>query len=692
MDFFGKQDQAKKNTKRLGLYFFGAVVLTVTSVYFMGVGLFLVAVNEDVKAFFFQGANDSVDTVYQTFYAFSEPIYDDLVWREKEYWILDAELFLLTTLFTGIIIFIGSSYKTHQLSKGGAYVATLLGGRLLNPETEDLDEKKLLHVVEEMAIASGMSTPQVFIMDREVGINAFAAGFNPSDSVIGVTRGSLKGLSRDELQGVIAHEFSHILNGDMAMNMRLVSLSYGILFISIIGRYLMRMPFFWRMDSNRHDYSYGSITRNRNGKGGGLLVIVAFMMVCGFCLYLIGSVGYLISQLLRTAVSRQREFLADASAVQFTRNKEGILRALLKIGGYREGSKIINPSASEVSHFFFGSGLSGFDQWFSTHPPLKKRVEAMDPNFQGIFPEFDMKVADLEFSDNQDSAMEMVNNFCYATAVSASEYMRDLEEKEFTPHLYYAQAVRQGMPQIIYRAAHEPFGARALIYGVLLDYDDQVRRAQIEQLEKKADPEVVKELHRLWEHIWKLPANHKIPVIDISTPALRLLSAEQYETFRSNVKALVHMDQKISLFEFVLEKMLIQHLDITFKSHKKKKTRYNALLPIIDESMILLSTLAHISSENADAAEAFHKGSHQLNLADASYSFLPQEECGLAELDESLDKISYANMAIKKNILYACCLIVLADNKIDIREAELLRAIADVLECPIPPFVLEKKM
>ena len=698
MDFFGKQDQAKKNTKRLVLYFSIAVILTMASVYLISAGILLVVQNGNLEEKFFDTSEDlssSIDvTIGKFLYSYAEPLYDDLEWGDH-YWIIDGELFLLTTFLTGMIIFIGSSYKTHQVSKGGAYVATLLGGRLLNPETEDLDEKKLLHVVEEMAIASGMSTPQVFIMDREIGINAFAAGFEPSDSVIGVTRGCIKGLSRDELQGVIAHEFSHILNGDMAINMRLVSLSYGILFISIVGRYLMSMPFFWRVDSRRHEYSYGSTTRNRNSKGGSayLLVLIIIMMVFGFCLYVIGSIGYFISQLLRTAVSRQREFLADASAVQFTRNKEGILGALLKIGGYQYGSEIKNPSASEVSHFFFGKGLSGFDQWFSTHPPLNERVKAIDPNFQGTFQAFQIDSADLELHEDQNPANEMVNNFCYATAVSAPEYMANLAEENFTPHLYYAQAVRQGMPEIIYQAAHEPFGSRALMYGVLLDHNDQVRGKQIELLEQKADPAVTKELHRLWEAIWKFSTSHKIPVMDISIPALRLLSPEQYETFRSNVKALVDMDQRISLLEYVLEKMLIRHLDNTFTPQKKKKTKYGGLLPIIDQVLVLLSALAHIGSENRDeASAAFHKGSQQLNLVDTTYTLLTQEQCGLAELDQSLDEISYANLDIRKNILYACCTTVLVDDEIDIREGELLRAIADVLECPIPPFVAEKRV
>ena len=327
MDFFERQDKARRNTKFLVFYFLLAVVFLILAVY---AAIALIFTGVELKN---SASESSVRLV------------------------ADPTLFFWTALGTLAVISIGSVSKTLALARGGSAVAELLDGRLVNSNTTDASERKLLNVVEEMAIASGVPVPQVYVMDDEAGINAFAAGHSASDAAISVTRGCMTMLSRDELQGVIAHEFSHILNGDMRLNLRLIGLIFGILCLTIIGRVLIQ-------------------TRGRKNP----------LPLLGLALIIIGWVGVVFGRLIQAAVSRQREVLADASAVQFTRNPAGLAGALKKIGGLADGSRLKSPHAEEASHLFFADGLSKSFFGFATHPPLIERIRALDPSFDGNFP------------------------------------------------------------------------------------------------------------------------------------------------------------------------------------------------------------------------------------------------------------------------------------------------------------------
>jgi Zn-dependent protease with chaperone function len=209
-----------------------------------------------------------------------------------------------------------------------------------------------------MALAAGVPMPQVYVLDQDAGINAFAAGHSPEDAAIGITRGGMTLLTRDELQGVIGHEFSHLLNGDMRLNIRIMGVLFGIVCLTVIGRVLL--------------YARGG-NRGR-----------APMLLLGVALLVIGALGVLFGRLIQAALSRQREMLADASAVQFTRNPAGLAGALRKIG--RVGARIDSPHAGEVSHMFFENGLGKpVFGWLATHPPLAERIRALDPGWDGSF-------------------------------------------------------------------------------------------------------------------------------------------------------------------------------------------------------------------------------------------------------------------------------------------------------------------
>ena len=349
MDFFENQEAARTKTRWLVFLFFIAVVFIIFSVYIA------------VRLIFF-----GLETKFGLEAAAAWGMWS-------------PELFLAVTVVTLAIVSLGSLYKIVSLSGGGETVAGLLGGRPLDPNTTRLEERRLLNVVEEMALASGMPTPTVFVLPKEMGINAFAAGFTPSDAVIGVTEGSLQNLSRDELQGVIGHEFSHILNGDMRLNLRLMGVIHGILVIALIG--------YWMLRSVR--FTGGSGNRKSSGSGAIVLLAISLLLV-------IGWIGVFFGRLIKSAVSRQREFLADSAAVQFTRDPGGLAGALKKIGGFVAGSKLETPHAEEASHFYFSNGLRpAFLQMLATHPPLATRIRRLEPGWDGVFPDAKLAPGEL---------------------------------------------------------------------------------------------------------------------------------------------------------------------------------------------------------------------------------------------------------------------------------------------------------
>lgn len=330
MDFFEHQAKARTKTTVLVVYFVIAIVAIIASVYLAS-----------LLIFHFAQARQQPGLAPPAL----------VLW--------DPRLFIFVVVGTLGVVLIGSLYKTFVLSKGGSAVAESLGGRLLGAEPGDADERKLRNVVEEMAIAAGLPVPKIYVLDNDAGINAFAAGHAPGDAAIGITRGGMTLLTRDELQGVVGHEFSHLLNGDMRLNIRIMGILFGIVCLAVIGRVLL--------------YSRGGGGRGRNP-----------MVFVGLALIVIGALGILFGRLIQAALSRQRELLADASAVQFTRNPAGLAGALKKIGSV--GSKIDSAHAVEASHMFFENGLGKpFFGMMATHPPLEQRIRAIDPAWDGKF-------------------------------------------------------------------------------------------------------------------------------------------------------------------------------------------------------------------------------------------------------------------------------------------------------------------
>jgi len=623
-NFFENQDRARKKTSLLVFLFAAAVVAILATLYALA-----------VLVVGFQGQDPSTGAMR---------------WN-LDWW--SPELLSQATLFTLFVVGGGSLYKIAQLRAGGSVVAEGLGGRLLHADTLDPNERKLLNVVEEMAIASGTATPPVYLLDREVGINAFAAGFTPNDAVIGVTRGCAEALTRDELQGVIAHEFSHILNGDMRLNLRLIGVIYGILIIGMLGYWLLRSAA-WSGAGHRRN--------NRDNSGAVLLAV-------GFGLMVIGFLGTFFGNLIKASVSRQREFFADASAVQFTRNPDGIAGALKKIAGLAAGSRIDHPNAPEASHMFFGRALPSL---FATHPPLEERIRRLDPTFDGKLSE----------SVSEPAAAGAMSGFAAGPAGAAVNQIGAAT----SAHVDQAARLIASLPSEVTRAAYETWGARAVIYSLLIADEDPTRRQQLEWLRKYADDGVLDETERLIPMVGGLGATQRMTLIDLVIPALRELSQTQYRAFKDNVGALVAADRKIDVFEWTLQRILWQHLAPVFETVRPTRTRFRSLARVAPACAVVLSTLAWAGARTRTAAEsAFARGANDLGLSDLR--LIEPEQSGLDDLDGALALLDGLAPLRKGELLHACAVAAGADSEITDREVELVRATADSLGCPMPPLL-----
>jgi len=648
MDFFEQQAKAHHKTKMLVVYF----VLAVISIIIMVYGVTLLA-----------------GTL-----AFSSHHHHYIDAPQLELW--NPQLFIAVALGTVAVIFIGSAYKTMALSEGGSAVAESLGGRLIASNTNNPNERKLLNVVEEMSIASGVPMPKVYVLEAEDGINAFAAGHTPSDAAVAVTRNCMTKLTRDELQGVIGHEFSHILNGDMRLNIRLIGILFGIFCIATIGRILMQ-------------------ARGRNS--GGIVMV-------GLLLLAVGSLGVFFGRLIQAAVSRQREFLADASSVQFTRNPGGLSGALQKIGGY--GSFMESPHAPDASHLFFASGLTdSFIGLMATHPPIEERIRAIDPNWNGQFqritddPPENLHLSTPPRPPRTRTAPPLPNIF--GTMVGGAVLASGMENPPIikphyvlpnlgnpTPlHLKYAEELRDALPENLKDAAHEPLDATALIYALILSPDDSQRATQLSGLATRVPPAVADKVTALFPNVSKTATRARLPLVNIALPALRQLDAGQFRQFSDTLEWLINSDGEVELFEFVIQKIVLRHLDAQFNGPRKAVIQYYTLKPLLPDCTLVLSALANIGSNDpGEIQKAFDTGAPFIRaIDDSALVLVPSEQCGVEQINTALDRLALAAPIIKKNLVQACAQVVGADGVIHESEAELLRAIADTLDCPMPP-------
>ena len=632
--------------------------------------------------------------------------------------IVDWKLFLGVAAVVGLVVGAGSGVRTMQLRQGGPRVAEMLGGRRVRTDTSDPAERQLMNVVEEMAIASGTPVPAVFVLDGESGINAFAAGYTLDDAAVAVTRGTITNLTRDELQGVIAHEFSHILNGDMRLNIRLIGLLFGILLLAIAGRFLL--------------HSGGGRRSSSKDNGAAQIALI------GVALLVVGYLGVFFGRLIQSAVSRQREYLADAAAVQFTRNPEGLAGALKKIGGVA-GSRVTNHHAQEASHLFFASGLKGsMFSLLATHPPLDDRIRRIDPSFDGVYPVRNPDVAAdrilAETSPGLLAGMSNLSgmletgvvppssgalnsplpgmdhgNFARADALSAiaiaalgkertgatdqgrsgSEIIATIGAPQ-REHVDLAARFLEELPQPLYDAAHDPDGAVALLFALLVHPDDRpgVEARQAEVLDIAGGHSLREHVRQLEPDVAALRESFHLPLLDLLLPAVRELSPDQAVATFNTAEALVEADGRLDLFELALLNVLSRQLRAAESARtggSRKVRPIRKVEELRSEIAMILSAVAwHGADSYNSALMAFDAARSQLPRELSSISLEKRNSATLREVHASLERLRMASMPVRRLVLKACADAVTHDGKVHVAEAILLRAVAEAVECPIP--------
>lgn len=652
MSFYENQHRARRNTSLLVAYFMAAVVLIV------------VAVNAATYI-----ALAMISTVN-----FMTPLQ----------WMQSGPCWLIA-LGTVAVIAGGSLFRLAQLSKGGLAVALMAGGTPVDPNTRNEKERILMNVTEEMAIASGTRVPRIFILRDEPGINAFVAGTEPGNTVLAVTQGTLDTLTRDELQGVIGHEFSHILNGDMGLNVRLIGILAGILLIGQIGEFLLR--------SQRHRSS-------RNSKNGGQLAVL------GLALMAIGYVGLFFGRLIKAAISRQREFLADASSVQFTRNPDGIAGALYAIGAHSGHSNLMNRHAEDMSHMCFGETLKvHMSGLLATHPPIDERIKAIDPQLMPrLKARWQKRQAGAVSSGEAPTPATNVGpnaagfagaavtgsggNFSAANTASSANTINAAQTSAIkasvgtpTPaHAEFAHQLHQAIPPELHAAAHDPALADVLLYALLFTEMRSHGQESLALIASQRDDAGARDAARLYGVVKQSDPALRLPLLDITLATLRSLGAAAQDRVVALCDQLIRIDSKVTLSEFIISYLVRRALQPAPR-HKRSIKSFST----IESSLALLfSAIVQSSGESRERQQQnFQQIMQSYSGADWSQALasMPTPK----QLTTALDLLTQLTPLLKQPVIDACVDCVLHDNRATLRELEVLRAVCEALECPMPP-------
>jgi len=645
MDFFAQQDLARRNTRLLILLFLVAVLLLV------------LLTNALVAAFLFFSQD------YNLYSGSREGVPGFLSYFS---WARFGGIALAISGAVALVVLV----NWLRLSSGGKVVAESMGGVRILPQSRDTAERRCLNVVEEMALAANMPVPPVYVLNEERGINAFAAGITPADAVVAVTRGAIENLKRDELQGVIAHEFSHILNGDIRLNIRLAAMLKGITFVGDVGELLLR-------SGNRASY----YTRDRRGNSHPALPLL------GVALWILGWLGGLAAGFIKAAISRQKEFLADASAVQYTRNADGIGNALKVIGGYLPGTLVHAARATEMSHIFFGQIRHRLWQVFATHPPLPDRIRRVDPHWDGVYitrqpsQHLDPVARRQAVEAGVGRAALVAAAMAGALADDAAEEL-ETEDADFeaaAPVEYGATSPRD-IPLAFIEHSREPLGAQALVFSLLIGEEETQRRAQLHIVGATGIRGLETLVNTLQPEVRALGAPRRLPLVEMCLPALKSVSGEQYRMFKHTLVQLIHADQRVQLYEWCLFQLIRHYLDPEFTAVKPSQPRYRQLQQVVVPVHTVLSVLAY--QGNGDSAEAFRAGAEYLGLS--ALALLPEAQCGVSAFSNAVHTLADCYPLLKPRVLKAMCLAAASDGELNAVEQEIIASTAAVMDSPIP--------
>ena len=602
-DFFAAQDAARSRSRRLVALFLASVAGLIGAIYLAVMGLLL--------------AGESVP---------------GSLWN--------PDVFMWVAGLTALVVGVASLGKIASLRAGGGSVARSVGGRLVESATTDTAERRLVNVVEEMSIAAGVPVPEIYVLDAEDGINAFAAGFAPGDAAVAVTRGCMTKLNRDELQGVVAHEFSHILNGDMRLNIQLIGLVFGLLVLAIIGQGMMRV-------------ALQSGGRRRGGKDGAAIIFAVAAM--GLILFVAGWLGVLFGRLLQSAVSRQREFLADAAAVQFTRNPDGLSGALRKIGA--SGSRVNNAHSQDVAHLFFANGLRlGWAGMFATHPPLEERIRAIDPGWDGSFaeppplPRAEPAPPPLPSAAGAGAAAALA-----AAAVAAGQ-------------LAQAQAIREDLSGLLGDDWRDPSCARDLVLALLPPIPGDADTAGVWAYREKLS---------------SLDPGRRLALVGMLMPALGRLPEGEREDLLRQLGRLGGEGAALDAFDFGVWWIVRRDLSRLGRPPKPPGKLGADPATFAPDVAVLVASLAHVGAENGEAVRSFESAvAHSPSFGPLCR--YPGQWPDVAQLDQALQNLGAASFALRKEIIASASRAVVGDGKVTASEAALMQVVSLALDCPAP--------
>jgi Zn-dependent protease with chaperone function len=643
MDFYSRQAQARSQTRWLVIGFIVAITLVVIA----------------------------LDLVLFTAFGFATPGSTSLApWQFIE---RKPGAALFCTLVVLAVIGLSSLFKAAQLRGGGGVVAHSLGGVRVGRDTSDIKRKRLHNVVEEMAIASGVPMPEIYVLENETGINAFAAGHTPANAAIAVTQGALDNLSRDELQGIIGHEFSHVLNGDMRLNLQLMGWLFGLFVVALVGRTLLRYA-----------------PRGRRGAGW-LIAAAAAVMVLGY-------VGMFFARLLQAAVSRQRERLADASSVQFTRNPDGLKGALLKVAGLSEGSKIVHADAEQAAHMLFAPGAS---RLLRTHPTLAERIKELDPHFDvkrlpeaaasslKLIPAFDAsELAGASVFRAVDSSgaaqpVDTVQPNAIGAAVRLPAVAAQVGQVE-TLHIKQAQQLRLALPESLREFVESSGRARALVLALLVSRDAAVREKQFALLAKSTSASELAVVRDTLPAAESLEPMLRLPALLQIFPALRRLPIAERRSLAKLADNLIRADARVDVFEFCLA-----HLLATLIRDELEARAPHGNLSLADgdaDIQVLFATLATFGSPDARKARMSYEAGMQVVMPMHRPPYLAIEDWP-RRLSDSLKRLEKLQPFAKKAVIEGLVKTIAHDEVLSIEEAELLRTVCAALHCPLPPLL-----
>jgi Zn-dependent protease with chaperone function len=576
------------------------------------------------------------------------------------------------------VLGIASLYKTMELRGGGAVVARSLGGVLVSADTADLKRKRLLNVVEEMAIASGVPMPEVYVLEQEPAINAFAAGHTPANAAVTVTQGALDRLSRDELQGVIGHEFSHILNGDMRLNVQLMGWLFGLFVIGLIGRTIVQVS-----------------PRNRRDSNG--------LVALGFAVIVLGYVGLMAGRILQAAVSRQRERLADASGVQFTRNPQGLKGALVKIAASPTGSALVAADPEPAAHMLFAEGLS---RVFATHPPILERIREIDPHFdprelERAAAEPDQEPSPEELGAHQGAAGQVAPASEFAagglagfgqiprrasSGVGADQAARAVAKvgQPDTAHIEHAQAVRLALPPAVRELTESSGGAQALVIALLISGEPVVRARQLSLLTTSTSAATVQNVQRIVPIAKSLDPMLRLPVLQRSFPALRRSTVPQRKALARLITDLIHADERVDAFEYCMAKLLepVLHDELAATEPHGALTLQDAESDI----GLLFATIAQVGAQDERAVRIAYEVGISTVLPMRRPPYIPVQDWP-RKLDAALPRLQQLHPFAKKAVIEGLVKTIAYDEMLMDEEAELLRTVCALLHCPLPPML-----